>query len=628
MKDISLYENLKSKAEDYYKKVEISKSHDIFLKCEKIALKNGKLEIIAEAKKNVGRTFHKLGEYENAKDYYFEAIKILENQEMIENLPIYLNHLANTYMKEYNFEDCYSTLLKALKIATQIEDEYSIGRIKITLGVYYEYLGDLNKALNLYQEAFKIFYDLNEELALSMTYNLLSSIKRKLGDIKSANDYLKKAKKIAHKNNYISNLSHSLIIEVDILFEKGDYRGIKGNLSQILQLKDKIENFELRSIIERKLGIIYLNEGKFELSLQHFKKSLNIAQNINYKDGIAKSYKNLGLLHLKLEEFLSAFRYFSKSIESFKDISESISDPSLKKFYTKSYGDVPEILKKIDIIIENKSYEIRDNELIHTLNDAKIVCQSIKEEEIDKNISNECKDDTKRLFEKKKNIVERREKIFLEWSEILSEDCFSKLKKDTKEYLILYKQVLLDSPWDYESCILKISKAIEAELKNKLFEGFRNLWKTKFDKTYYYSKNALDYKDRDFKSAFLSLIGFLRYDNFLSLYKMQEILTLMIIVKSKENLSKLFLEFQNFIGSENINFIKEIIKFLDFQFECGKKRRYSFILIRNSCSHGGRKQEERRKIDIKLNKKIIQNIENKLINEDLSLLKNLCSIEL
>ena len=146
--------------------------------------------------------------------------------------------------------------------------------------------------------------------------------------------------------------------------------------------------------------------------------------------------------------------------------------------------------------------------------------------------------------------------------------------------------------------------------------------------TYYYSKNELENTDRNFKTVFLSLFGYLRYDNFLSLYKMQEILTVMLDVKDKNDLPKPFLEFQNFIGSENLDHIKEIINFLYFQFDCGEKKFYSFILIRDSCSHGGKKQEERRKIDIKLNDKIVQNIENKLINEDLNLLKNLCSIEL
>ncbi len=458
------FEALTKKAEIFYFEGEISNAHKLFLESEKVALDLANDELIADAKKNVGRTFHRLGEYKNAEKYYLEAIEILENQKIIESLPAYLNHLASNYMKQYNFEDCFSTLQKALQIANQIDDIYSIGKIKNTLGVYYEYLGDLDTAINLYQEALKIFNDLKKELALAKTYNLLSSVKRKLGDFTYASDILEKARIIAQNNKDITNLSHSLINKVDILFEKGDYRGIRRIKDQILQLEDKIENYELQSVIKRILGKVYQNEGKFKESLEYYKNALKIARKINYNDGIAKAYKNMGLLYLELKESLSAYRSFSKSIKTFREISESISDSTLRKLYAKSYEEVPDILKKIEIILETKSYEINDEELNSTLDDAKTVCKTIQEKKINENISNECRNNTSRLFQKDKSIKEKRENIFLEWCERLSEECFIKLTEDTRNYLILYRQVLLDSPWDP----IRTDKPI---LKDKLNEA-------------------------------------------------------------------------------------------------------------------------------------------------------------
>jgi tetratricopeptide (TPR) repeat protein len=627
MKKIELFEKLNNEAESYYTKFENSMAHELFLKCEQIALKIGDVELIADAKKNIGRTFHRLGEYEKAMEFYTEAIEILEKYDITTDLPTYLNHLAGNFMKQYNFEGCYSTSQKALKIAEQNKDSYTTGKIKNTLGVYYEYLGDLDKGLQFYQEALEIFDVLNEEFAISRTYNLISSIQRKIGNLELSKESLEKSRIYSQKYEDINNLGHSLINEVDILFEKGDFKGIRKILDRIQKLDDKIENFELRSIIKRKLGRVYQSEGNFIQSKQNIEEALEIAIKINYKDGIAKAYNHLGLIHLEFEEFLSSFQYFSKSIESFKEISEAISDPDLRKFYMQTFKDLPEILKKIEQIIDNKSYEIKDNELIDTLDNAKIVCQKIQKEGFDKNFSDENRDDTKRLFHKKDDLFERREKISLEWSEILIDDCFLKLKKDTRNHLILYKQVLEDSPWDYGSCIQKISNAIEAQLKDTVFARFQSLWESKFNKNYYYQSQDLEMQDRSFIKTFKNFMGFLRYNHFLTLEKIQNILILTIQIKDKNHISKPFIEFQNFLGPKNIIYIKEILKFLDYEFKCGKNKSFCFILIRGSISHGGKKQDKRRKIKIELNEEIIKKIENKLINEDLNLLHNLCSLK-
>jgi len=74
-------------------------------------------------------------------------------------------------------------------------------------------------------------------------------------------------------------------------------------------------------------------------------------------------------------------------------------------------------------------------------------------------------------------------------------------------------------------------------------------------------------------------------------------------------------------------FLKRITKFFDKKYKCGNNR-HSFINIRNSCTHGGgRVQEKRKKMEINIGRDTFEEIENNLINQDVNLLRTFCSLE-
>jgi len=359
------------------------------------------------------------------------------------------------------------------------------------------------------------------------------------------------------------------------------------------------------------------------------KDALKIAREITYFHGIAKSNEFLGDLFFKNKQYLESYRYYSNSLRTFQLILNSIKDPILKEDYKRLFEGLPEIIKKVDSILEKRSHDLPSKELEDFSKEAKNLCIQVQRQDLDENISKDCSDNVKKLYETKHLDFEIREKIRDEWCNTLSKACFMKLDEETQDYLIRYKLNVLRIPDDYKSIISKISNAVECEIRIKLFDGFRSYWNNKMKtKLRIISDNTLD---KDFISSYYKLRSYLEEDKFLELGSLYYILSTVLkrysFNRIPKEYTKPFEKFREYIGVKNLMFLNRITKFFDKKYKCGTNRHY-FIKIRNSCVHGGgRIQEKRKKMEINIGKETFEEIENNLINQDVNLLKTFCSLE-
>ena len=108
-----------------------------------------------------------------------------------------------------------------------------------------------------------------------------------------------------------------------------------------------------------------------------FKRSLKIVKSLNFHHGIAKSYKGLGDFYLKIGNTSEAFRNYSNSLTAFQDIVSKIKDPKMKEYYRLKFIDLPEILKKINKILEDRSFEISFEQIEKTPEKAIFICKKV-----------------------------------------------------------------------------------------------------------------------------------------------------------------------------------------------------------------------------------------------------------
>ncbi len=630
MKDLQKkLEACNKKGEIEYRNWENLMAYETFLKCEELALKINDPQWVVESTKNVGRILHRMGNYEEAKRKYLKALDILNELEQISEKPKILNHLANIYQYTNDFGKQCECLRNALKISEEIGDRYTKAKIFVSLGVYNEIFGRYNKALIYMEKASDYFKTHKKNYEMGISYNLISSVKTKLEDYAGALKYVKKAYSVAKNNNDIHSTAFSLRNFIRIYYNQEKYTESKVYFDELLKIKDKLENKQMNCDILRIVGLVYEKFNQDEKASTTLNEALKIAKEIKYFHGIAKSNEFLGDLFLKYKQYLESYRYYSNSLRIFQSILNSIKDPNLKEDYKRLFEGLPEVIKKVDSILEKSSYDLPSKELEDFSKEAKDICIKVQRQDLDENISKDCSDNIKKLYETKSLDFEIREKIRDEWCINLSKACFMKLDEETQDYLIRYKLNVLRIPDDYKSIISKISIAVECEIRTKLFDGFRSYWNNKMKtKLRTIRANTLD---KNFTFTYNKLRSYLEEDKFLELGPLYYILSTVIkrysFNRIPKEYTKPFEKFREYIGVKNLMFLNRITKFFEKKYKCGTNR-YSFINIRNSCTHGGgRVQEKRKKMEINIGKDTFEEIENNLINQDVNLLRTFCSLE-
>ncbi len=617
-------------AENKYFKGEIKQAHKLFLKCEVLAKEIGNEEWIAETKKNVGRTFHRLGKYKEAKVRYIEAIEIINRLNIVHKKPRYLNHLANVYQYLLMFEKYYECLIEALEISEKLDDRYFIAKIRSSLGVYYEVMGDYNKALNYLEDALKLYNEVGAmDYIFAGTYNIISSVLTKKKKFNEAIKYSEKAYILSVKNNDLNNKAYSLRNRIRCLYLQGNYGESVKYFDELLKVKDQIENIKMKSEFLRLIGQIYQKTNDLKNSYRYYQESLKIAKDLNFYHGMAETYKALGEFYNNLKQYSEAYRNFSNSLNTYEKILNSIENPKMKEYYKQKFIDLPETIKKINDILENQPFEIKFNDVERIPENAVNICKKVQNSNINEIVAKDCLEYTKKLNKTSEEIKKERENYKKIWIKILKEECFSKLDNETQDHLIRFRETLDKMPDDYRSCIRKIADAIECELRIKLFLSVREKLLKNLNEEI--NIDELGKNEKRFRDTLFVFKKFLMYSRLPSLGEIYRIISLVHKLDSYNHIPERYLKpfklFKTLIGEKNINKLKKILTFFEYRFKCGVKS-YPFVKIRNICSHGGgRIQDKRRGLEINLSRDIIKSIESKLINEDTELLLNLCTFE-
>ena len=147
---------------------------------------------------------------------------------------------------------------------------------------------------------------------------------------------------------------------IRIYYNQGNSEGCISCFDELLEVKDKLENIKMECDILRVVGLVYKDFNQDDKAFDAFQTSLINSKKITYYHGIAKSNEFLGDLFFKNERYLESYRYYSKSLNVFQSIFNSIKDPNLKENYKSLFERLPAIIKKVDSILEKKysSYQI------------------------------------------------------------------------------------------------------------------------------------------------------------------------------------------------------------------------------------------------------------------------------
>jgi len=219
-----------------------------------------------------GQSWYFKGTYDSAAVNYYKALDILnKSNEPLKKAGV-LNELGKLYRKTRDLDRSLQMYDEAFAIYKTLEDESNMATILNESGVVFEYRGDYDEAIKRYNASLEIREKLNDDVGKGYSYNFLGGVYTLQKKFTEAEKYLLKSLEIREqlKDSFSIALSH------------GD------------------------------LGFMYKEQGQFVKATEQYNLSNAIASSMHFADLLLSNYKELSVIAEKKGDFALALVYYKK----------------------------------------------------------------------------------------------------------------------------------------------------------------------------------------------------------------------------------------------------------------------------------------------------------------------------
>lgn len=208
---------------------------------------------------NLGLVHKNLGEYGEAKKYYFQALDLYRKTENQQTEALALGNLSAVAQLQKDYTEAQTYLEQALAINKKIGNSRRIASDFSSLGNLYLSKNQAEKSLQYLDSARRIYENLEENLSLSSVLIQLAQAKEKIGDKPGSLYSLeKKALKAAQKSGSLEAQQSAWSAISKREDQLGDFRNSLLSFRQATLFKDSIFNQDNeKRLIRAQLGYEY-----------------------------------------------------------------------------------------------------------------------------------------------------------------------------------------------------------------------------------------------------------------------------------------------------------------------------------------------------------------------------------
>ncbi len=269
--------------------------------------------------KEAGTVSFSLAEYEDAKQYFFQGLKMAEELNDKEFLELIFKNLIliSAYRGDYASAEKYTENVS--EIAQEIGDKESMGRSFGIFGVLTKAQGNYNKAEVFFKKALEVGKELENKVLISLALMMLGSLAKTQKKYTEAKSFLKQSleinEEIGEKGGMVDNL-----LELSRLAQS------QGNIDEALReiekaqalSEDMEDNCKIARVLENQ-GSLAVAQGDYQHARKYYEESLAIYKQLGDKINTALVYMYLGVIAEKLGDYEEAKRRYKESLKIFKE---------------------------------------------------------------------------------------------------------------------------------------------------------------------------------------------------------------------------------------------------------------------------------------------------------------------
>jgi CHAT domain-containing protein/Tol biopolymer transport system component/Tfp pilus assembly protein PilF len=273
----------------------------------------------AEALYFLGILHSRAENYPTAVGHLREALAIYEEYEILDRLAENYSTLGIVEENALDFDKALEAFTASLALNEEIGEDLNRGRELRRIGrIYYLRLNQYAQAKKYFQQAYKLFEELEHNEQKVETLLELGLVAEKQGDFTPALDFYQKAQALATAEDLQAGLSKALLYQANSHWFQGNYQKAFRFQKESLEIAEAIKDKRQQTFIFNTLGLIYWTLNDSKRALENLNRSLNLAVEVQSPLDVASANNNIGLVYRKDKNYEKSIEFFNKALE--KDI--------------------------------------------------------------------------------------------------------------------------------------------------------------------------------------------------------------------------------------------------------------------------------------------------------------------
>ncbi|GJD22721.1 hypothetical protein RIVM261_076770 [Rivularia sp. IAM M-261] len=267
----------------------------------------------------LGRVAQELREYQQAHDYYQQALDIFIEHNAYFTCAYIYHQLGNVAQELREYHQAQNYYQQALQIFIQSGAEYEFAGTYHQLGIVAQELQEYHQAQDYYQKALKIKIEFRARFECASTYHQLGIVAEKLREYHQAQDYHQKALEIYIEFSARFECARTYYQLGVVVQELREYHQARDYYQQALQVYIELDDRYRCAEIYCQLGTVAEEFQENQQARNYYQQALQIYIEFGDKYGCASIYQNLGIVALRLRDNQQAHDYYQQALKIYTE---------------------------------------------------------------------------------------------------------------------------------------------------------------------------------------------------------------------------------------------------------------------------------------------------------------------
>jgi len=279
--------------------------------------------LLAKALQCAGSLTIRQGEYEKARKFYKESLKLRVEIGDKQEIALALTGLGNIEMDQGNYEGAENFFNESLSLNKQTGDKSSIANSLMNIGNVNYGRRNFEKAKKYYEESLVISRETGEKNIIASLINNFGTVAFYLGNFEEAQKYLQESILLKEELGDKYGVSVTLRNMGTIAMKQGDNEQAQKYLERSLSFSTEVGDKRSIAITYNNLGNVAIERENFEQAHQFYEQSLTLFREVGDKSGIAFSLTNLGSIAFNQLNYELSQIYYEESLSVFIEIGDN-----------------------------------------------------------------------------------------------------------------------------------------------------------------------------------------------------------------------------------------------------------------------------------------------------------------